>query len=177
VRGEERWQSEQDIGLYSWPRSTRASRTTTARLSRNTTTLSRPNTETSSQPKQNIRVVEDTLASREAPEEKGDGEQENESKWGRLSVRGMGYGLRWRKVGLEQKWSAQGGMCAGEEEFPQGFRSRGRCMRVRGGPERRPPTGMSKSRWRERENGGTDLEGPGVVSEDGEIPAEALDSC
>jgi len=41
---------------------------------------------------------------------------------------------------------------------------------------RRPPTGMSKSRGREGENGGTDLEGPGVVSEGGEIPAEALDT-
>ena len=35
-------------------------------------------------------------------------------------------------------------------------------MRVRCGPERR--------------NGGTDLEGPGMVSECGEIPAEALDT-
>jgi len=60
--------------------------TTTTRLSRNTTTLPRPNAETSSHPKKIIRVVEDILASREAPEEKGDGEQENEYKWGRLRV-------------------------------------------------------------------------------------------
>jgi len=53
-------------------------RTTTTKLSRNTTTLSRPNAETSSHTEKNIRVVEDILASREAPEEKGDGEQENE---------------------------------------------------------------------------------------------------
>jgi len=46
-----------------------------------------------------------------------------------------------------------------------------------GGIERRPPTGMSRSRRREGENGGTDLEGPGVVSEGGEAPVEALDSC
>jgi len=50
-------------------------------------------------------------------------------------------------------------------------------MRVRGGAELRPPTGMSKSRGREGENGGTDLEGPGVVSEGGEIPAEAFCRC
>jgi len=51
-------------------------------------------------------------------------------------------------------------------------------MRVRCGPERPPPTGISKSRGREGENayGGTDLERPGVVSEGGEIPAEALDT-
>jgi len=45
--------------------------TTTTRLFRNTTTLSRPSAETSSHIKKNIRVVEDMLASREAPEEKG----------------------------------------------------------------------------------------------------------
>jgi len=55
-----------------------SSRIATTRLSRNTTTLSLPNAETSSHPKKNIRVVEDMLASREAPEEKGDGAQENE---------------------------------------------------------------------------------------------------
>jgi len=47
-------------------------------------------------------------------------------------------------------------------------------MQVRGGPERRPPTGMSESRRWEEENGGTYLEGPGVVSEVGEIPAESV---
>jgi len=52
----------------------------------------------------------------------------------------------------------------------------GRCMRVRCGPERCPPPGISKSRQREGENGGTDLEEPGVVSEGGEIAAEALDT-
>jgi len=37
--------------------------------------------------------------------------------------------------------------------------------------------GMSESRRWEWEQGGTDLEGLGVMSEGGEIPAEALDSC
>ena len=53
---------------------------------------------------------------------------------------------------LEQTWSAQGGMCTGEEEFSWGFRRLG-------------------------QNGETDLEGPGVVVGGGEIPVEALDSC
>jgi len=89
-RGEAFWQSEEEIWLYSWPRSTHPHYAPLPQdsLYRNTTTLPRPNAETSSHPQKIIRVVEDILASREAPEEKGDGEQENEYKWGRLRVGG-----------------------------------------------------------------------------------------
>ena len=62
------WQSEEEVGLYSWPRSTYPIPHHTTRLSRNTSTLSRPDAETSSHPKKNIHVVEDMLARKEAPE-------------------------------------------------------------------------------------------------------------
>jgi len=78
-RGEACWHSEEKIGLYSWPRSTRPYPEPDS-LGTLLYTLSRPNTETSSHIKTNIRVVEDILASREAPEEKPDMEQESESK-------------------------------------------------------------------------------------------------
>ena len=72
MRGEAYWQSEEEIGLYH------PHPEPPPQDSRNTTTLSYPNAETSSHLKKNIRVVEDMLASREVPGEKGNGEQENE---------------------------------------------------------------------------------------------------
>jgi len=84
------WQSEEEMGLYSWPRSTHPSPQPPPQDSLGTLLPCRAlKPKLLLTPKRtSISLIEDMVSSTEAPEEGGDGEQENESKWGHMKVGG-----------------------------------------------------------------------------------------